>query len=199
MNEAQMKDFLLQALEHELGGVQVYEMALKCAMNRDLRKEWERYHRETQNHVRLLTDACASLGIDAQQQTPGRTLVQKMGQMLVAAMNEARTKDKPEAAEIVACECVTLAEIKDHMNWELIGKCAQKLGAQKGQALRSAFEEVEDQEDEHFYHTRGWARELWIQALGMPAVLPPPEEEKNVKSAIAAARAEKESERGRFH
>jgi hypothetical protein len=35
----------------------------------------------------------------------------------------------------------------------------------------------------------GWARELWIESLGMPAVLPPPEEEKDVKTAIGAARA----------
>jgi hypothetical protein len=30
---------------------------------------------------------------------------------------------------------------------------------------------------------------MWIEALGMPAVLPPPEEEKEVKTAIGAARA----------
>ncbi len=35
----------------------------------------------------------------------------------------------------------------------------------------------------------GWARELWIDALGMPAVLPPPEEERKVTTAIAATRA----------
>jgi len=40
----------------------------------------------------------------------------------------------------------------------------------------------------------GWARELWIESLGMPAVLPPPEEEKNVKSAIGAARASQSRE-----
>jgi hypothetical protein len=45
---------------------------------------------------------------------------------------------------------------------------------------------VGEQEDEHLYHTMGWARELWIESLGMPAVLPPPEEEKNVKSATGA-------------
>ena len=49
--------------------------------------------------------------------------------------------------------------------------------------------EVEEQEDEHLYHTTGWCRELWIQSLGLPAVLPPPEEEKEVKTAIGAARA----------
>jgi hypothetical protein len=35
----------------------------------------------------------------------------------------------------------------------------------------------------------GWTRELWIESLGMPAVLPPPEEEKDVKTAIGADRA----------
>jgi hypothetical protein len=38
----------------------------------------------------------------------------------------------------------------------------------------------------------GWARELWIEFLGMPAVLPPPEEEKDVTSAIGAAHARQE-------
>ena len=48
---------------------------------------------------------------------------------------------------------------------------------------------MEEQEDEHLYHTAGWGRELSIKALGMPAVLPPPEEQKEVKTAIGAARA----------
>jgi hypothetical protein len=56
--------------------------------------------------------------------------------------------------------------------------------------VRQAVDEVENQEDEHLYHTKGWCRELWIQALGMPAVLPPPEEVKKVQTAIGAARAE---------
>ncbi len=37
--------------------------------------------------------------------------------------------------------------------------------------------------------TTGWSRELWIDALGLPAVLPPREEGKDVKTAIGAARA----------
>jgi TRAP-type C4-dicarboxylate transport system substrate-binding protein len=64
-------------------------------------------------------------------------------------------------------------------------------GAQK-KALKDAHEEVEEEEDEHLYHTQGWCRELWIESLGMAAVLPPPEEEKDVKTAIGAARAEQE-------
>jgi hypothetical protein len=63
------------------------------------------------------------------------------------------------------------------------------------QALQDAYDEVEDQEDEHLYHSKGWCRELWIKSLGMRAVLPPPEEKQNVKSAIGAARAEKSAGR----
>jgi hypothetical protein len=56
-------------------------------------------------------------------------------------------------------------------------------------ALKEAHKQVEEEEDEHLYHTQGWTRELWIESLGLPAVIPPPEEEKEVKTAIGAARA----------
>ena len=35
----------------------------------------------------------------------------------------------------------------------------------------------------------GWARELWIESLGLQAVLPPPEEKKHVTTMTGAARA----------
>jgi hypothetical protein len=61
--------------------------------------------------------------------------------------------------------------------------------------IQDAVEEVEDEEDEHLYHSTGWARELWIESLGMPAVLSPPEEEKDVKTAIGATRAKQDREK----
>ena len=82
-----------------------------------------------------------------------------------------------------------LAETKDHLNWELIGAAAEGSDRREAKALKEACAEVEDQEDEHLYHSTGWTRELWIESLGMPAVLPPPEEQKDVKTAIGAARA----------
>ena len=56
MNEQQMNELLLQSLEHEKGGIQVYETALKCAVNDDLQEEWEKYLEETRNHERVLTE-----------------------------------------------------------------------------------------------------------------------------------------------
>jgi hypothetical protein len=95
----------------------------------------------------------------------------------------------PEAAEIVAAECVVIAETKDHQNWELLGQCAEKAIGPLRKQLEAAVAQVEDEEDEHLYHGAGWARELWIDSLGLPAALPPPEEERDVKTAIEAAEA----------
>lgn len=197
MNEKQMTELLLQSLEHEKGGVLLYETALKCVVNDDLREEWEKYLDETRNHEQVLTDVCTALDLDPALPSPGRTVVHKIGASLVAAMEEALAQGPREAAQLVACECVVLAETKDHLDWELIGKCADKLGGPKAKVLKQAYEEIEDQEDEHLYHSRGWCRELWIESLGMKAILPPPEERKDVKTAIGAARAEQASAKGR--
>jgi hypothetical protein len=113
-----------------------------------------------------------------------------MGAAFVAAMEAALGSGDKAQAECVACECVVLAEEKDHSNWQLIGEVGKKMTGAEGKALKDAYKEVEDQEDEHYYHSKGWMRELSMQALGLKAVLPPPEERKHVKTAIGAARAE---------
>ena len=190
----QRKELLLQALETELGGVQVYERAIQCAVNPDLKKEWEEYLEQTQNHVKIVLGLFDKLGLDPEEETPGRGIVRHIGESLVKAMVMAQQAGNPDAAQLVAAECVVLAETKDHLNWELIGEVADDADGKKGVALKEAHDEVEDQEDEHLYHTTGWCRELWIASLGMPSVLPPPEEEKEVKTAIGAARAKQARE-----
>ena len=189
MKDEEVRELLYQALETELGGVQIYQTALRCAVNDDLKKEWEEYLEQTHNHVRVVENVFTRLELDPEVETPGRLIVRHIGESLVRAMEMALDGGKPEAAQLVAAECVVLAETKDHLNWELIGELAKKAKGEKGSALKEAHKEVEEEEDEHLYHTTGWSRELWIQTLGMPAVLPPPEEEKEVKTAIGAARA----------
>ena len=191
MKDEEVRELLYQALETELGGVQVYQTALRCAVNEDLKKEWEEYLEQTENHVRVVENVFSRLELDPAVETPGRMIVRHLGESLVKAMKMALEGGKPEAAQVVAAECIVLAETKDHLNWELIGELAKKAKGEKGAALKEAHKEVEEEEDEHLYHTTGWTRELWIEALGMPAVLPPPEEEKEVKTAIGAARAKR--------
>lgn len=184
-------DLLYQALETEKGGVQVYATALRCAVNKDLKKEWSKYLEQTKEHVQVVTDILKELGLDPNAETPGRKVVRYIGTSLVKAMEMAIRSADPQAAQIVAAECVVLAETKDHLNWELIGELAKNVEPAAAALLKPAYEQVEDEEDEHLYHTTGWTRELWIQALGMPAVLPPPEEVKKVETAIEAAQAKK--------
>jgi rubrerythrin len=189
MKEEQLHELLYQALETELGGVQIYTTALRCVVNEDLKEEWEEYLEQTTKHVEIVEGTMQKLGLDTETETPGRSVVRHIGESLVKAMEMALSSGERAAAQVVAAECVTLAETKDHLNWELIGEAAKKAKGDTAKALKEAHDEVEDEEDEHLYHTAGWTRELWIESLGMPAVLPPPEEVKDVETAIGAARA----------
>ncbi len=190
MRQDHLKELLYQALETELGGVEVYTTALRCVENKELKEEWEEYLDQTKKHVEIVKDVMDTLGLDPKEETPGRKVVRHIGQSLVKAMEMALDSADKSAAEIVAAESVVLAETKDHLNWQLIGEAAKKASREVARALKAAHEQVEDEEDEHLYHTVGWARELWIEVLGMPAVIPPPEEVKDVETAIGAARAQ---------
>jgi hypothetical protein len=187
----QVDELFCQALETELGGVQVYRTALRCAQDAALREEWQSYLDQTERHVRRMHDVFQARGLDPETETLGRQIVRHKGQALVAAMEMALRYGSPEAAQLVAAECVVDAETKDHANWELMGQLVEKFQGEPASVLKEAYDEVEDEEDEHLHHSMGWARELWLQSLGLPAVLPPPEERRDVKDAVGAAEAKR--------
>jgi len=189
VKKEQRDELLYQALETELGGVEIYTRAVECADNKDLKKEWQKYLDQTRRHVEIVSDIFEAFGLDKSKMTPGRKVVKHIGESLAKAIDMAAENGDPAAAQLVAAECITLAETKDHLNWELIGECAKKASSEVKKTLEAAHAEVESEEDEHLYHTAGWTRELWIDSLGMPAALPPPEEEKDVRTAIGAAKA----------
>jgi hypothetical protein len=87
------------------------------------------------------------------------------------AMKKALAAGDPQAAELVACECVVLAETKDHADWELIGECAKTADGTAKRVLSDAYAEAEDEEDEHLYHSKSWCRELWLNSLGLKAII----------------------------
>lgn len=188
VSEPAFKALMYQLLETELGGVEIYKTAIKCALNDELKEEWQKYLSETESHVKIARGLLKKLDLDPEAEVPARLPVRLIGKALVQAM-ETALKSDPNEAQITAAECVVEAETKDHMNWELVGLLAKKMKGDVAKLLGEAHEEVEKEEDHHLYHTTGWARELWIEGLGLPAVLPPPEEEKHVETAIGAARA----------
>ncbi|HXV71298.1 MAG TPA: hypothetical protein VEB69_07850 [Acidimicrobiia bacterium] len=192
MNEQSLHELLYQAMETELGGEQIYLKALECAKNEDLRGEWEKYLEETREHQKILERVFEAAGLDNDTDTPGRRIVRHKGEALIEAMDMALDNGSPEEAELVAAECVVDAETKDHHNWELLIRAAGAASGELASELQKAYDQVGEQEAHHLLHTRGFARELWIQFLGMEAVLPPPEEQKNVATEIGAARAEQQ-------
>src|SRR5687767_150466 len=147
-------ELLYQAYETELGGVEIYRTALICVRNKDLAKEWKKYLAQTENHVEIVRGMLADLSLDPERETPGRQVVRHIGKSLCKAMHLALGADDPHAAELVAAECVTLAETKDHQNWALLNKLAEAAG--EGSLLAAACAEVEPEEDEHLYHSEGW-------------------------------------------
>ncbi len=191
LSTSHVTELLYQALETEKGGVQIYTTALRCALNEDLKEEWNEYLEQTKEHVQIVSDVLKEMNLDTEVETPGRKIVRHIGDSLVQAMEMALRGPDLAAAQIVAAECVTLAETKDHLNWSLIGEIMKNSSGDSAAIFKQAYDQVEPEEDEHLYHTNGWTRELWIEALGMPAVLPPPEEEQDVETAIEAAEAKK--------
>ena len=180
---------LMRSLEHERGGVKIYKAAIAAAQRPDLKAEWTDYLEQTEQHVQALTDICEVFGIDPFMMTPGTQIVRATGAALLQSIEMAMAAGNPIAAQLVAAECVVLAETKDHMDWELIGEVANELTGEQREAVSEAYERIEDEEDEHLYHTQGWVRELWLEALGLPFELPPPEEKQDVTSAVEAQQA----------
>jgi rubrerythrin len=192
MDQGQVEKFILEALETEIGGAKIYEEALQCAQNEELQEEWQKYLEQTREHAHILREACEQLGIDVEQDAPGRQIVRANGEALVELIHMARESGEPQQAQVVAAEAVMLAESKDHLNWELLELIAKQAQDDRyGEVLRQAVEQVEDQEDEHLFHGTGWARELRAEALGLPAELPPPEEDMKLKTRSAPRRKAK--------
>src|SRR5687768_3709592 len=102
MHTKQVHELLLQSLEHEIGGVKLYEKALECVQNEDLEEEWQKYLEETRNHVQVLLEVCEKFGLDAQKDTPGRQIVRYLGASLLKAMDTALKAGEPAAAQLVA-------------------------------------------------------------------------------------------------
>jgi ferritin-like metal-binding protein YciE len=127
VKEKQRNELLYQALETELGGVEIYTTAVSCAVNKDLKKEWEEYLEQTKHHVEVVEGIFADLGLDTNASSPGRDIVKHIGESLVKAMEMAKAAGNAQEAELVAAECVVLAETKDHLNWSLIGRNCKEI------------------------------------------------------------------------
>jgi hypothetical protein len=182
-------DFLREVLEAGFAAVAVYEAALPCAPNEEVAREWQSFLSETRRHVAVTEGLLQALGVAADEPTPGRLVVRDKGIALVDAIENAG-RELRETAHVVAAECIVDAETKEQLSWQLVGALSNSLTGEPAQLLNAAYEAVRSEEDKQLFRARGWCRELWLQALGLEAVVPPPEARRDVKTAREAAEAE---------
>ena len=176
MNRARVIGLLYEALETELGLLELYQTPLECTASDDVQREWEECLEETEEHVVILKNMLDQLGLRLDSETSGRRVVRHKVRALIVAMDMAFSSSTAHSAQLVAAECVVNAETKSHAMWELIGRVSESASETVGEIVADAYAQVEEQEDKHLSHSQGWARELWIEALALPALLPPPEE-----------------------
>jgi hypothetical protein len=98
MHREQLHELLYQVLETDIGGIQVYQTALECSINEELKKEWQEYLEQTETHAQVLRELFDTLNLDPQQETPGRQVVRHIGQSLMTAMKIALSTGEREAA-----------------------------------------------------------------------------------------------------
>ncbi len=170
MNSAQVKELLLQTLESESGGVEVFTTARRCALDPELEELWECHLAQTRAHVSAVRGLLDTFGIDADELSSGRVEVREMCGSIVRVIENASDSGSPEAAQIVAAECVVLAATKSHHFWGLIGEVSKKIGeGPEAEAMRAVHARIEPEADEHLRSSQAWSRQLWIAALGMSA------------------------------
>lgn len=168
-----LRELLLQALEAESGHIAVLSTALRCALNDDLRRKWRDLLEHSRRRERSLVSVFQQFDLNLRSQTPGRRITGQLTTSLLDALSRALEAGDAASAQVVAAECVEHAAIRIQRTWELIGHVAHTSVDEAGRTLETAFDSAPRDEGE-LYRNRGWVRELWIETLGLPAVVPPP-------------------------
>ncbi len=187
MKPDQLNDLLVQLWEHERQSVRVYETALQCVLNPSVRCEFKTFLEQTRQHERILGGVLACLKLDHEASSPTRDATRQLGVALVKVMQVALRDAGPEAAELIACECVVLAESKDRAGWELLARCGEQAAPSAQTLIADAVRQVTAEEDAQFFHAKAWCRELWLKSLGVSAVAPPRAERPSLRLGPIAA------------
>jgi hypothetical protein len=186
IDRAQVRRLLLHALEAERSTIGVYEAAMGVAVDEQVQREWSTQLEETRLHARILCDLLPALGLDPDATSPARDAVPRQGAALVAAIEMAAANGDHAATQLVAAECVALAEARDHLNWQLIGMLAES--APGGLAAEFA-PAPDDAEPDSFGLADDSAPASWPQALGLATAPSCPDGRPGAAHRVTLARA----------
>jgi rubrerythrin len=158
LNGMFMADLLSSFLMHEQCGLHLYRTAISMTQKADLKRKYEEFEAETEEHIRIFEELIAACGGQPGYVSPAARMVEATD----AKIHEAAIllPDGADAAtlELAILEAVVLAETKCHADWSLIQKLTAEMPRGDARAaFQAAVDQVEQQEDEHIR----WARETW--------------------------------------
>jgi rubrerythrin len=173
IDRAALINKLSEFLAVEKGGVKLYDAALSCVQDAEIKKKFKEFHKQTIRHVEIVTGIIHKLGGNPSFMSREARLAEQKAEALLATMKRGV---RSPMDEINAVENIVIAETKDHADWELLGKIARQTDDRKLAAiLRPAVSEVEAQEDEHLNWSKSTMADLAMRVLNQKAKAPRPE------------------------
>jgi len=177
INPQWLKDFLSEMLAVEKGGVELYQKALNELEHSEHEDRLNEFLNQTRRHVELCIEMLDAAGGDQNYKSPGAVAAEHKAKGLMS------TEVPPEMTDLNNIENLTLAETKDHWNWETLGSIARKIDDDqlKRMALK-AVGEVRKQEKTHLSWNEQTLSRLAMELAMHPAAEEVDEDEKEPES-----------------
>lgn len=156
-----LADILSAMSAHERSGAHLYRCVIEMTEIDAWRQKYEEFGKQTENHIRILEETIKKIGGDPMYVSLSARMTEAQNAKLMEFGLLGGSADT-QTREIASLEAVMIAELKCHANWHLLGEMAKQMPDGKTkQALTSAVETVEPQEDQHVE----WAQTAWKKAL----------------------------------
>jgi rubrerythrin len=164
VSKSELMELLSEFLAVEQGGQQLYEKALELVFDSEVKTKFREFLKQTMTHQKVLTEIINKLGGNPRAQSHTAKIATQKAEALLRTMGApGLSRDQNQ---LNAMENIVLAETKDHVDWELLGKIArQTTDNQLREVLAPAAKNVEQEEDEHLNWTRKKLGELQMAAL----------------------------------
>jgi rubrerythrin len=162
LNGRFMADLLSSCLMHEQCGLHLYRTALSMTDDPTLRRRYQEFGAETEDHIRIFEELITACGGQPGYVSPTARLTEALDTKIHEAVITLPDGADQAAFELAILEAVLLAETKCHADWSLIQQLTAELPeGETRSAFQAAVDQVEEQEDEHVR----WAKQTWEELI----------------------------------
>jgi len=165
MNAAFVADLLSDMTMHERCGFHLYRSVSGRTQNAMLRWRYQTFGEQTFQHIGILENLAAQLGLDPLYVSPAARATEKMATGLLESTFMLEGSIDILTQELVMLDAVLLAEARDHANWSGLATLVPMFPKVSSEVVQAAVDQVEAQEDEHL----GWVKSTRTKMIGLQA------------------------------